>query len=78
MRRMLHLKALSAVLGQILVVRHMRHQVGYVGVESLYQFRMRDLLVFDRVVQSTGSYEVRVSHRLQSRHTGLPNAYRRG
>ena len=58
---MLYLKALSAILGQTLVVRHMRDKVCHIKVERLHQLGMSDLLVFDRVVQIAGSHKVRVS-----------------
>ena len=55
---MLDLKTLSAVLGQALVVRYVGHQVGHVEVERFYQLNVRDLLVFDGVVQIAGSDQV--------------------
>lgn len=57
---MFHLKTLSAILGKSLVVRHVCHKVGHIKAERLHQLCVRDLLVFDRVVQVASGDKVRV------------------
>lgn len=61
---MLHPEARAAVFGQSFVVRHLRDEIGHVNAERLCQLRVRDLLVFDRVMQVAGCDEIRVRTRV--------------
>jgi hypothetical protein len=52
------LETLSTHFRQILIVSHVRHEIGHIGVERLDQLRMRDLLILDRVMQIPGGDQV--------------------